>query len=162
MVIEQSGDPGSVHTQAIQPPLFEDPPVVDAATEAVGEVDSTPLACLCLIQAIADEMDAEGWQDNPAGERVAESVARCHQILQGERACPIAVTCTELARAREMGYIPPWEPGHPGWDSKAVAAECKRRRKERRERRRRAYERRTARRREGDGGRLSETLVEAS
>jgi hypothetical protein len=34
-----------------------------------------------------------------------------------------------------MGYIPPWEPGHPGWDSKAVAAECKRRRKERRERR---------------------------
>jgi hypothetical protein len=106
---------------------------------------------LCLIQAIADEMAIEGWQEKPAGERLAESTARYHRVLRGERACPIATTCAELARAREMDYIPPWEPGYPGWDSRAVAAECKRRREEKRERRRRAYEERTARRRKGNG-----------
>jgi hypothetical protein len=126
--------------------------ILSAGTARPRPARSSQHVCLCLIQAIADEMDAEGWQERPASERVTESVARCHQILQGECVCPIAGTCTELARAREMGYIPPWDPGHPGWDSTTVAAECKRRRKERREQRRRAFEQRMARRREGDQG----------
>jgi len=49
--------------------------------------------CVCIHMAVADAMNAEGWQDRPVMERLAEHRRRCHAILAGEMQCPAWETC---------------------------------------------------------------------
>ena len=49
--------------------------------------------CLCVHEAVADQMAAEGWGDKPMQARVIEHLARCQAVMARRIKCPVWDTC---------------------------------------------------------------------
>lgn len=55
---------------------------------------------LGLIQAIADQMEAEGWQERSDAERCAEAAKRYANVIAGRAAPPWAAPRAKVTHAR--------------------------------------------------------------
>jgi hypothetical protein len=49
--------------------------------------------CMCVHEAVADQMIADGWGDRPLQARINEHLAYCHAIMNRKVKCPAWDTC---------------------------------------------------------------------